>query len=769
MGRKKLDLTEKEKKAKMNGTNTCQKVEKQTARRSKSGVQNETVLKKKQPARRLKSSVQPNVTLMKEKNHFQNVEKQPARRSKSGVQPKAIMDEAHETNTLQSVKKQSARRSNSVWHSEAIQLSEQTSDATNFQKAEKQSSRRLKTGLQPQVLMENIQEMNASDKVNMQADRNVDSELYSESTTIPNVTEYIDQTETTQIFYTGGIPARDEYIQLAEANNVIFESRRNFAEKMRLRSKLNSMSIGLNTVVIDKDDYFCRKLLTNYYSPRNSAFSDRHSDDYFIDVCSQNEPVISSECALGWSPAELCAKDIVNVVNQSKRLSSVEELEESAHLEDPEVESLLKAFLKNIFIQRSIALSTLSVAAGTSMFYSLSLDNANHLVESLCLFNENSLTSFVNAHRWLLLNLDKYLLSAYLNLLKFCDLTGSKLVMYLINTSMNQNDEPMNLGNKYLLEFLRGKIEDPAITWLSTIKQHQIENVTLIFVYPLNFVPQTPNPCNSLFSDLLPQVAAHVERILLPPKADAYQTVESYTMKCIRVIYWHLRRIKDSRPNDYIFLVGWRTSCLLNHYVLSHLEGITGVLDFAFPLQTVYGPRGDVEDDICMTPCSTLFVIGEDACDTDAISMADLRTNMLYDTGLIVVGSADQNLLVAAPRLSIERITQKCVDWSVMYHVSDFIRKVVGNFPYPDIEVNFRHAHPSSKSLEINFAEKEMMAKAPRKYIRKKVLREIQNDPPIESQSEERVGSKNRKSVSGNTKRKQSPRKLQVKYTPETI
>ncbi|KAI1713742.1 protein sumv-2 [Ditylenchus destructor] len=735
MGRKKLDLIEKEKKPKLNATNTCQKVEKQTARRSKSGVQNEAVLKK-QPSRRLKSSVQPDPALMNEKNNFKKVEKQPAGRSKSGVQRKAVLGDVHEANSLQSVKKQSARRSKSGWQPEAIQLSEQMNDANNFQKVEKQSSRRLKTGLQPQVLTENIQEMNAFDKVDMQADGKVDSELHSESTSVRNVTEYTEKTEATQIFHAGEIPARDEYIQLAEANNAIFESRRNFAEKMRLRSKLNHMSIGLNAVVIDKDDYFCRKLLTSCYSPRNSAFSDRPSDDNFIDVCSQNETTMPSECALGWSPAELCAKDIVNVVNQSKRLSSMEELEESAYLEHPEVASLLKVFLKNIFIQRSIALSTSSVAAGTSMFYSLSLDNANQLVESLCLFNENSLTSFVNAHRWLMLNLDKYLLSAYLNLLKFCDLTGSKLVMYLINTSMNQNDEQMSFANKYLLEFLRGKIEDPAITWLSTIKHHQIENITLIFVYPLNFVPQTPNPCNSLFSDLLPQVAAHVERVLLPPKADTCQTVEYYTMKCLRHLYWHLCRIIDSRPNDYIFLAGWRTSCLLNHYVLSHLERITGVLDFAFPLQTVYGPRGDVEDDICVTPYPTLFVIGEDACDTDVNSMADLRTNMICETGLIVVGSADHNLLVAGPRLSIERITQKCVDWSVMCHVSDFIRKVIGNSPYPDTEHNFRQEDQSSRRLEVNVAEKEMVAKTPRKYNRKKVLREIQNDPPLESESQ---------------------------------
>lgn len=52
--------------------------------------------------------------------------------------------------------------------------------------------------------------------------------------------------------------------------------------------------------------------------------------------------------------------------------------------------------LKYIQCQRLIDLSTLRIAAGSSMFYSMSVANANRLRESLKLYNEVRLFNVVD-------------------------------------------------------------------------------------------------------------------------------------------------------------------------------------------------------------------------------------------------------------------------------------------------------------------------------------------------------------------------------------
>ena len=57
--------------------------------------------------------------------------------------------------------------------------------------------------------------------------------------------------------------------------------------------------------------------------------------------------------------------------------------------------------------------------------------------------------------------------------------------------------------------------------------------------------------------------------------------------------------------------------------------------------------------------------------------MEAMRANMICDTGLIVVGGADDNLYVTPTYLSIERVSQHCVDRILLDHVMDFMRQVI--------------------------------------------------------------------------------------------
>lgn len=80
---------------------------------------------------------------------------------------------------------------------------------------------------------------------------------------------------------------------------------------------------------------------------------------------------------------------------------------------------------------------------------------------------------------------------------------------------------------------------------------------------------------------------------------------------------------------------------------------------------------------ICLTYCPTLFVVGENASDYTPESMRYLRKNMLIDTGLIEVGSANGNLFVSQLRLNLERVSQKCVDRRIVEHTMEFIKQVI--------------------------------------------------------------------------------------------
>lgn len=54
-----------------------------------------------------------------------------------------------------------------------------------------------------------------------------------------------------------------------------------------------------------------------------------------------------------------------------------------------------------------------------------------------------------------------------------------------------------------------------------------------------------------------------------------------------------------------------------------------------------------------------------------------MRANMISDTGLVVVGGADDNLYVTPSYLSVERVSQHCVDRILLDHVVDFMRQVI--------------------------------------------------------------------------------------------
>lgn len=62
---------------------------------------------------------------------------------------------------------------------------------------------------------------------------------------------------------------------------------------------------------------------------------------------------------------------------------------------------------------------------------------------------------------------------------------------------------------------------------------------------------------------------------------------------------------------------------------MTEVPGVSGMLNFAFPVLSAAGPRGEVDDDICLTYCPSLFVVGEYAADVELEVMQNMRRNMI--------------------------------------------------------------------------------------------------------------------------------------------
>jgi hypothetical protein len=94
----------------------------------------------------------------------------------------------------------------------------------------------------------------------------------------------------------------------------------------------------------------------------------------------------------------------------------------------------------------------------------------------------------------------------------------------------------------------------------------------------------------NMFRNLLPAAVRCVEKVEL--KFDADVDPRTLTHMCLALIRERVQELVKRRPDDHVFLAGWGISCLLNMQAIQKVQGVTGVLNFAFPLRSYLGFRG---------------------------------------------------------------------------------------------------------------------------------------------------------------------------------
>ncbi|XP_053211999.1 KAT8 regulatory NSL complex subunit 3-like [Panonychus citri] len=232
------------------------------------------------------------------------------------------------------------------------------------------------------------------------------------------------------------------------------------------------------------------------------------------------------------------------------------------------------------------------------------------------------------------------------------------------------HNDPIRSRNK-------GPMPDPIQNVLNNHKPKRIKNCPLFIL-----VPNGPQPTNSTSLQRLKHWQILFASLGKTLSINCRPTLR--VKDCLNEIMNGVRdKIKECRTSFTegrpIILVGFGHSSLIaTHVALEANCKVTATICLGFPLAGVNGFRGDLDDPLLDTTVPTLFVIGQNATLSSIDDVEDFRERITKtETGLVVVGGANDHLVVSQTKQRFTGITQAIVDRCISDEIYDFINFVM--------------------------------------------------------------------------------------------